>query len=135
MHPYLNNNYLTGGIPAQLANLTNLEILYLSYNKMSGIVPAGLAHIPKLTYLYLDHIQLSGRIPEAFYKHPYLKELYIEGNAFRPGVNPLGIHKIPFLDRTKESGVCTFSLLTSTPTILNLHQLGSSSEAGLDKQV
>ena len=23
---YLNNNYLTGGIPAQLANLTNLEI-------------------------------------------------------------------------------------------------------------
>ncbi|XP_028087108.1 probable leucine-rich repeat receptor-like protein kinase At1g35710 [Camellia sinensis] len=33
---YLNNNYLTGGIPAQLANLTNLEILHLSYNKMSG---------------------------------------------------------------------------------------------------
>ncbi|CAL5363674.1 unnamed protein product [Camellia sinensis] len=32
---YLNNNYLTGGIPAQLANLTNLEILHLSYNKMS----------------------------------------------------------------------------------------------------
>ncbi|KAB1995215.1 hypothetical protein ES319_D13G146700v1, partial [Gossypium barbadense] len=24
---YLNNNYLTGGIPAQLANLKNLEIL------------------------------------------------------------------------------------------------------------
>ncbi|KAJ4711441.1 Leucine-rich repeat (LRR) family protein [Melia azedarach] len=24
---YLNNNYLTGGIPDQLANLTNLEIL------------------------------------------------------------------------------------------------------------
>ncbi|CAI9265448.1 unnamed protein product [Lactuca saligna] len=91
---YLNNNYLTGGIPAQLANLTNLEILYLSYNKMSGIVPAGLAHIPKLTYLYLDHNQLSGRIPDAFYKHPYLKELYIEGNAFRPGVNPIGIHKV-----------------------------------------
>ncbi|KAL2465312.1 Pre-mRNA-processing factor 19 [Abeliophyllum distichum] len=25
---YLNNNYFTGGIPAQLANLTNLEILF-----------------------------------------------------------------------------------------------------------
>ncbi|KAD2804148.1 hypothetical protein E3N88_37525 [Mikania micrantha] len=91
---YLNNNYLTGGIPAQLANLTNLEILYLSRNKMSGIVPLGLAHIPKLTYLYLDHNQFSGRIPDAFYKHPYLKELYIEGNTFKPGVNPIGIHKV-----------------------------------------
>ncbi|KAJ8547999.1 hypothetical protein K7X08_021235 [Anisodus acutangulus] len=48
---YLNSNYLTGGIPAQLANLTNLEILYLSYDKMAGIIPASIAHIPKLTYL------------------------------------------------------------------------------------
>ncbi|CAK9163196.1 unnamed protein product [Ilex paraguariensis] len=48
---YLNNNYLTGGIPAQLANLKILEILYLSYNKMSGIIPYGLAHVPSLTNL------------------------------------------------------------------------------------
>lgn len=27
---YLNDNYFTGGVPAQLANLTNLEILYVS---------------------------------------------------------------------------------------------------------
>ncbi|KAJ8570002.1 hypothetical protein K7X08_006579 [Anisodus acutangulus] len=91
---YLNSNYLTGGIPAQLANLTNLEILYLSYNKMAGIIPASIAHIPKLTYLYLNHNQFSGRIPDAFYKHPFLKEMYIEGNAFRPGVNPIGVHKV-----------------------------------------
>ncbi|KAK3442948.1 hypothetical protein EUGRSUZ_B03173 [Eucalyptus grandis] len=48
---YLNNNYFTGGIPAQLANVTNLEILYLSYNKMSGIIPTEIARIPKLTFL------------------------------------------------------------------------------------
>ncbi|KAG5522445.1 hypothetical protein RHGRI_034581 [Rhododendron griersonianum] len=91
---YLNNNYLTGGIPTQLANLTNLEILHLSYNKMTGIVPFGPAHIPRLTYLYLDHNQFTGRIPDAFYKHPFIKEMYIEGNAFRPGVNPIGFHKV-----------------------------------------
>ncbi|CAL5399347.1 unnamed protein product [Camellia sinensis] len=91
---YLNNNYLSGGIPAQLANLTNLEILHLSYNKMSGIIPSGLAHIPRLTSLYLDHNQFTGRIPDAFYKHTFLKEMYIEGNAFRPGVNPIGIHNV-----------------------------------------
>ncbi|KAK6133925.1 hypothetical protein DH2020_032317 [Rehmannia glutinosa] len=91
---YLNNNYLTGGVPSQLANLTNLEILYLSYNKMSGVIPFGLAHIPRLTYLYLDHNQFSGRIPDTFYKHPFLKEMYIEGNSFRPGVKPIGDHKV-----------------------------------------
>ncbi|KAJ4973066.1 hypothetical protein NE237_006240 [Protea cynaroides] len=91
---YLNNNFLTGGIPAQLANLTNLEILYLSNNKMSGVIPSGLAHIPRLTYLYLDNNQFTGRIPDAFYKHPYLKEMYIEGNAFRPGVKPIGVHRV-----------------------------------------
>ncbi|KAF6173513.1 hypothetical protein GIB67_042643 [Kingdonia uniflora] len=91
---YLNNNYLTGGVPAQLANLTNLEILYLSYNKMSGTIPSGLAHIPRLTYLYLDHNQFSGRIPDTFYKHPLLKEMYIDGNGFRPGVNSVGSHKV-----------------------------------------
>ncbi|KAL8518302.1 hypothetical protein ACS0TY_009604 [Phlomoides rotata] len=83
---YLNNNYLTVGIPSQLSNLTKLEILYLSYNKMSRVVPFGVAHIPRLTYLYLDHNQFSRRIPETFYKHPFLKEMYIEGNSFRPGV-------------------------------------------------
>ncbi|KAM7464466.1 hypothetical protein LguiA_032587 [Lonicera macranthoides] len=36
---YLNNNHLTGGIPAQLANLTNLEILYLDHNQCSGGIP------------------------------------------------------------------------------------------------
>ncbi|KAJ8445516.1 hypothetical protein Cgig2_031329 [Carnegiea gigantea] len=91
---YLNNNYLTGGIPSQLANLTNLEILHLSYNKMTGFIPSALARLPRLTYLYLDHNQFGGRIPDAFYKHPFLKEMYIEGNSFRPGVNPIGVHKV-----------------------------------------
>ncbi|XP_028087881.1 uncharacterized protein LOC114288553 [Camellia sinensis] len=43
---------------------------------------------------YLDHNQFTGRIPDAFYKHTFLKEMYIEGNAFQPGVNPIGIHNV-----------------------------------------
>ncbi|CAL5341236.1 unnamed protein product [Camellia sinensis] len=43
---------------------------------------------------YLDHNQFTGRIPDAFYKHTFLKEMYIEGNAFRPGVNPIGVHNV-----------------------------------------
>ncbi|KAG9138393.1 hypothetical protein Leryth_001572, partial [Lithospermum erythrorhizon] len=98
---YLNNNYLSGGIPAQLENLANLEILYLSYNKMSGVVPPNLAHIPKLTYLYLLlHLYLYFLIPDAFYSHPFLKDMYIEGNSFKDGVNPIGVHKVLELSDT-----------------------------------
>ncbi|CAL5356986.1 unnamed protein product [Camellia sinensis] len=43
---------------------------------------------------YLDHNQFTGRIPDAFYKHTFLKEMYIEGNAFRPGMNPIGVHNV-----------------------------------------
>ncbi|KAF5950330.1 hypothetical protein HYC85_012323, partial [Camellia sinensis] len=103
-HFYLNNNYLTGGIPAQLANLTNLEILHLSYNKMPGYHTIWTCSYSPLDFLdkfvsrtkveYLDHNQFTGRIPDAFYKHTFLKEMYIEGNAFRPGVNPIGVHNV-----------------------------------------
>jgi Leucine-rich repeat (LRR) protein len=74
---FLNNNYLTGGLPNKLANLTNLEILYLSFNKMTGAIPAALASIPRLTNLHLDHNLFNGSIPEAFYKHPNLKDMYV----------------------------------------------------------
>ncbi|CAH8385146.1 unnamed protein product [Eruca vesicaria subsp. sativa] len=89
---YLNNNYLSGDIPAQLSNLTSLEIVYLSYNKLIRNIPFAIAHTPKLTFLYLDHNQFTGRIPDVFYKHPFLKEMYIEGNMFKQGANPIGTH-------------------------------------------
>ncbi|KAI7992790.1 DNA replication licensing factor MCM6 [Camellia lanceoleosa] len=47
-----------------------------------------------LCLMYLDYNQFIGRIPDAFYKHAFLKEMYIEGNAFRSGVNPIGIHNV-----------------------------------------
>ncbi|MBA0556303.1 hypothetical protein Golob_026416 [Gossypium lobatum] len=98
---YLNNNYLTGGFPAKIAGLTNLEILYLSYNKLSGVIPHEIIHLPRLTSLHLDHNQFAGRIPEALYRHPFLKEMqvffysqYIAGNSFQKGAKSIGVPKI-----------------------------------------
>ncbi|XP_050117297.1 probable leucine-rich repeat receptor-like protein kinase At1g35710 isoform X2 [Malus sylvestris] len=47
---YLNNNYLTGGIPTQLANLTKLEILYLSLS-LSRSFFLSFSHWKSCTYL------------------------------------------------------------------------------------
>ncbi|KAF0924186.1 hypothetical protein E2562_008484 [Oryza meyeriana var. granulata] len=37
----VSHNGIRGGIPAQVANLTNLQMFNVSYNKMCGAVPAG----------------------------------------------------------------------------------------------
>ncbi|WVZ11466.1 hypothetical protein V8G54_015996 [Vigna mungo] len=120
-HLYLSFNNFKGEIPKELANLPDLRYLHLHENRLTGRIPpelgtlqnlrhldAGNNHLvgtlreliriegcfPALRNLYLDHNQFSGRIPDPFYKHLFLKEMYLEGNAFRPGVNPIGFHKV-----------------------------------------
>ena len=55
-------NELSGELPAELANLTNLQVLSLSINTLSGRVPAALGNLTNLEDLYLSQNILSGRI-------------------------------------------------------------------------
>ena len=43
---WLIGNRLSGGIPPELAELSNLELLYLAGNQLSGCIPAGLQNGP-----------------------------------------------------------------------------------------
>ncbi|CAL5422177.1 unnamed protein product [Camellia sinensis] len=93
-HLYLSFNNFKGEISKELANLPLLRYLYLHENRFIGRIPPELGTLQQLGHLYLDHNQFTGRIPDAFYKHTFLKEMYIEGNAFWPGVNPIGVHNV-----------------------------------------
>ena len=55
---------MTGEIPAELGDLTNLEELYLNNNQLTGEIPAELGDLTKLTELQLRSNQLTGCIPE-----------------------------------------------------------------------
>ena len=50
---------MSGTIPAELGNLSNLTSLNLSNNQLSGEIPPELGHI---RYIYLDGNQLSERV-------------------------------------------------------------------------
>ncbi|KAF6165585.1 hypothetical protein GIB67_029363 [Kingdonia uniflora] len=94
MSRYLNNNYLTGGVPAQLANLTNWKSC--TYHTIRCLGPfhqdllifqidlfgTALLKFYAYIFMYVDHNQFSGRIPDTFYKHPLLKEMYIDEMDF-----------------------------------------------------
>ncbi len=59
----LSNNRLTGTIPSQLGSLTNLQWLVLNSNQLSGTIPSELGNLSSLTWPGLDTNQLSGTIP------------------------------------------------------------------------
>ena len=52
---YLSNNRLTGSIPAELGELSNLTYLSLWGNRLTGSIPAELGNLINLTYLNLSN--------------------------------------------------------------------------------
>ena len=61
---WLYNNQLSGAIPPELGNLSNLVELHLQRNELSGSIPAELGNLSNLKWLDLsDNNLLSGSIP------------------------------------------------------------------------
>ena len=77
---YLPRNQLTGEIPAELGDLTNLQFLYLYDNALSGEIPVELGNLTKLQELYLSKNNLSGEIPVELGNLTKLQELSLWGN-------------------------------------------------------
>ena len=59
----LSDNYLTGSIPAELGNLSNLTELWLFENSLTGPVPPELGQLADLKSLSLAYNYLTGPLP------------------------------------------------------------------------
>ena len=77
---WLNDNDLTGHIPTQLGNLSNLTFLGLWENQLTGTIPAELGNLANLTELWLIENELSGQIPAELGNLSNLIKLYLGGN-------------------------------------------------------
>ena len=62
---YLSSNELTGEIPSEIGNLTNLTYLHLSVNQLTGSIPSEIGNLTNLIQLQLQYNQLTGEIPQA----------------------------------------------------------------------
>ena len=84
----LSSNDLSGSIPPELGNLTNLESLHLSGNQLTGSIPPALGSLTNLGYLNLSGNDLSGSIPPALGSLTNLGYLNLSGNDLSGSIPP-----------------------------------------------
>ena len=84
----LDENQLSGSIPAELGNLTNLQYLSLVVNQLSGSIPAALGNLANLQYLSLNGNQLSGSIPAELGNLTNLQNLSLSHNQLSGQIPP-----------------------------------------------
>jgi len=76
------NEGLTGEIPSEIGQLTNLVTLKLQYNELTGSIPPEIGNLTSLVKLDLRYNNLSGSIPTEVWSLTSLKELRIQKNQF-----------------------------------------------------
>jgi len=79
-------NQLTGGIPPEIGNLTNLERLYLFDNQLSDSIPAAIGNLTNLQQLELSGNPFSGSIPPEIGNLTNLERLYLAGNQLNGSI-------------------------------------------------
>ena len=84
----LNSNQLSGSIPPQLGNLTNLTFLALGSNQLSGSIPPELGNLTNLMFFNLDSNQLSGSIPPQLGSLTNLTFLHLNSNQLSGSIPP-----------------------------------------------
>ena len=87
-HLFLFRNELSGEIPPELGNLSNLQGLYLSDNQLSGEIPPELGSLANLRLLAIDGSQLSGEIPPELGRLASLENLQLSDNELSGGIPP-----------------------------------------------
>ncbi|KAF9587454.1 hypothetical protein IFM89_002635 [Coptis chinensis] len=75
-------NALSGTIPPQLGGLRNLRLLAFGSNNFSGSLPPELGSLVSLEQIYMDSAGVSGPIPTTFVNLVNMQTMWASDNAF-----------------------------------------------------
>ena len=80
---FLDNRGLSGFIPSDVSELTELQTLSLGWNHLGRSIPPELGELSELAVLALSYNNLQGAIPPELGKLTQLRELYLNNNGLR----------------------------------------------------
>jgi len=78
----LNNNNISGSIPSSINLLTNLETLDFNSNKLSGLIPTNISDLENLKKFAIGNNNFTGSIPSVLSDFITLEYLDISSNSF-----------------------------------------------------
>ena len=110
----LHYNQLTGSIPSQLGNLSQLYWLLLSFNQLSGSIPISFDGLSNLEWLNLSSNQLSGSIPSQLGNLTKLKELELSYNQLS-GCIPSSLMNLTVIEAFN---ICVNCLYATDPMLI-----------------
>ncbi|SVE02282.1 uncharacterized protein METZ01_LOCUS455136, partial [marine metagenome] len=84
---------LSGNLPHEIGNLTELKIISLESNNIIGSLPPEIGNLGKLEQLKLSSNNMIGNIPQEIGKMVHLQTLALKGNNIS-GALPLSIIKL-----------------------------------------
>lgn len=82
----VSSSQISGNIPAQIEQMSNLTLLDLSNNQFTGSIPPWITSLTKLTYLDISTCRLTGQIPSQIGNLRSLKTLKFANNDLSGGI-------------------------------------------------
>ena len=94
---WLDRNQLSGSIPSELGSMTQMREIVLWSNQLTGAIPATLGDLSNLTWLDLSRNQLSGALPVSLTRLSNLRTLGAQENQLT-GSLPTGLGSLTQLE-------------------------------------
>ncbi|ONM13895.1 Leucine-rich repeat transmembrane protein kinase [Zea mays] len=117
----LGSNNFNGTLPDELGKLTKLRQIYIDSNDFSGSLPSTLSQLKNLSILWASDNNFSGQIPDYLGSLTNLTQLRLQGNSFQ-GPIPTSLSNLVNLKKLRIGDIVNGS--SSLSFIGNLTSLG-----------